>query len=637
MVTRDLETGMVLDEANIGRLRALLAELAPGPRRPDPARTPSTQGVFGKARLNSAAFVPLAQRESPPRRGRRSPYPKPPAALMTKPSTLLCITATLLVSPSGLTQDIAYVRDSEPWGIQDTPNALTNAFGAGSFDTFTFTDAASFSATLGAYRTIVLQGSDDNGNAFLGFMDANRASVESWVFGGGRLFMYFGANGVAAGEYDLGFGLRAIYPGFSSYGLVVNGTLTNGAPTIVSGNYFSHAVFTTSGPSAGFSTLIEGYNQFNEGVLGDFTGNIVVGGVYGEGVVLAGGITLPFFWSAQEGDGTPPNLLENLYLFVATAGPGDFVATNTPVDPAAEGYAALSDYAIATSRRFEQVARSTAHSVLLDERHSFFVGYSRLDAGTDSSRNSADYDLRSTGTVFGLRSGLSSRWEAGLYAGFDSGDVKSSSLRGKVDGKSAGLFSSYSLNKPAGSAVFGSIGFSEFTTDLERNGGLGVATADRVDSQAFLASVGAATELHRTSERVIKAEARLAYALAEVDAFAESGPSDALHVRAQDNDSLVGELAAILDTRLVGRLRGNLRVGLEHDFFSAKRTVSASVGDSAPAALVAQGLGRSAATLGTGLVFDVSDKLALNTTYQTRLSRDAEISHAFFVGGGVAF
>ncbi|HMP79078.1 MAG TPA: PEP-CTERM sorting domain-containing protein [Pirellulaceae bacterium] len=223
---------------------------------------------------------------------------------------LLLFLLGLFLCSSAHGQNVAYVSGTggEPWGMPGNLNTLDDVFGIGNWDRLDFPTAVG--GGLFGYSTIFIDGGNGSDTEFVSFVENNRASLENWVSGGGRLLINAARWGAAPNLLDLGFGIT-----LDSNGAAATGVAANGAHAIYNGpwgatgvnfdgDFLSHdRVF-----GAGLIPLMYGDNDPGRVILGEKA--------YGSGWVVAGGLTLPFFgehifWSANSGD-----FHRNLFYYV---------------------------------------------------------------------------------------------------------------------------------------------------------------------------------------------------------------------------------------------------------------------------------------------------------------------------------
>lgn len=197
---------------------------------------------------------------------------------------VLAASASFLAGGTATAQS-RYVIHDNPWGESASIAANWNqAFGANwNYTGYSSANAATiFSAST---RLVWLEGGDATANTFSGFLNTNRATIETWVSNGGRLVLNAAPN--QGGNINYGFG-----------GLTLNYTgASSGSGTAVAANA-AHPIFT--GPFGPVGTSFTG-NSFSHafvtgaglgGILLDDLGRIVLGErSFGSGRVLAGGMT----------------------------------------------------------------------------------------------------------------------------------------------------------------------------------------------------------------------------------------------------------------------------------------------------------------------------------------------------------
>jgi hypothetical protein len=198
-----------------------------------------------------------------------------------------------------------------PWGYIDSKLAMDAAFGAGNWQDLAYESANALDVFSSSNRFVHMDGDDSMTGAMDLFLTANRSTIESWVQGGGRLFMDAGANG--QGSMDYGFGGVSLLDSFIFYpwaAVAVNpssplfaGPLPTG--TSFTGSSFAHGY--VDGP--GITPLIVG----TENGL-DFR-TVLAEKAYGNGWVLFGSMTIPAW---QEPSSDDFNLLVNTLVYTAT-------------------------------------------------------------------------------------------------------------------------------------------------------------------------------------------------------------------------------------------------------------------------------------------------------------------------------
>jgi hypothetical protein len=204
-------------------------------------------------------------------------------------------------SAQALTKDFAYMSLNgwEPWGTNSNLDAMNAAFGVDNWDRINFDDAFS------SYKMLYVDGGDGTAYDFVSFLNANRTELESYVLGGGGLFL--NAATWYQSSFELVFDVISTEGGigYSYYGNAVNGAnpLFADAGTSWSGSYFAHNWLSDV---AGFDKLI----------TGDSGQTILAGGSFGSGYVLLGGQTSTFYHQAVDGS-DPFQLRVNQLKYVA--------------------------------------------------------------------------------------------------------------------------------------------------------------------------------------------------------------------------------------------------------------------------------------------------------------------------------
>lgn len=180
---------------------------------------------------------------------------------------------------------IAYVSGAgEPWGIGagdpgSLPAAMDSAFGAGNWDRKDFSDGVSLLS--GSYDFLYFDGGDGQTLGFEAYIDANRAALEAFVAGGGRLFLN-AARWDDYNDFNLGFGATMHSGGSSSATAAIAHAIFDATTgTSWTGSSFSHDYIT----GAGLTTLI----------LDDQSRSVLVERTWGSGYVMLGTQTSPYF------------------------------------------------------------------------------------------------------------------------------------------------------------------------------------------------------------------------------------------------------------------------------------------------------------------------------------------------------
>ena len=214
----------------------------------------------------------------------------------------------------GGTGDKYYIKSNigDPWGGANNQNRMDAAFGGGDWTLAEFEtlDAATvFSPTTGF---VFIDGSDGQASELATFLATNLATIEAWVFDGGRLLLNSAPN--EGGDIDFGFDGTTL-----NYAPVGAGTHVNdvtvvdaahpallgpGLPTstAMSGTYYGHSLIT----GTGLTTVLT--------QTGDATKVVLAEKCWGSGRVMFGGMTTHNFHSpGVEAGNWRANLLVYLY------------------------------------------------------------------------------------------------------------------------------------------------------------------------------------------------------------------------------------------------------------------------------------------------------------------------------------
>ena len=167
---------------------------------------------------------------------------------------------------------------AEPWNSNSNLAAMDAAFGAGKWDRLNFGD------DIDSYVMVYVDGGGAAGLGFASYIDSNRSALESYVLGGGHLFLNAATSAFSGQTRVLLFG--ATTTGLSSLHYSGAGQTTaaglplsaNGAGNLWSGASFAQNTLNTP---ADFTTFI----------TGDTQQTVLAGGAFGDGYLLLGGQT----------------------------------------------------------------------------------------------------------------------------------------------------------------------------------------------------------------------------------------------------------------------------------------------------------------------------------------------------------
>ena len=310
-----------------------------------------------------------------------------------------------------------------------------------------------------------------------------------------------------------------------------------------------------------------------------------------------------------------------------------------------EAYAGLTDYAGRATQNYADSAVNMAPLAQTD-KYAIFAGYTDLNAGSSSSVNQADYDIKSRGAVTGLRLAIKPGLSAGLFVGTDSGSVDSTYTRGSTKGNVYGFFGQYLAGENNKLSITGSISLANYTSEGTRvTAGTGIATPglSRFKDVGSSANVTSLTLRYRAWEQpsyVIQPEIKLSYADTQVNGFTETNTNtmQALAIARQDTSSFTTEAAVNARFQVNPRFNLDGRLGFSQTSGDASRAVTANVvGETSLFSVRAPGMGNSALNFAMGASYNVTEKLTLSATYRGTVASGAQASNVFNVNAALSF
>jgi len=201
--------------------------------------------------------------------------------------------------------------ETNPWGRPQYDESMNTAFGEGNWDKFN--DTTYENIFDDGYEFIWLDGSDENTDWLVEYLDLHAEAIESYVSDGGHLWINAARNEHTGEDIDLGFGVTLVY------GFADNGYATEDADDLVdgengnagsswTGSSFAHDYLTGDGleDATVFITSEE-----------DGAGNVLLAGMaYGDGYVMFGGLTSAYFHNPDpQADILEANILDYVHSF----------------------------------------------------------------------------------------------------------------------------------------------------------------------------------------------------------------------------------------------------------------------------------------------------------------------------------
>ena len=231
---------------------------------------------------------------------------------------------------------------NEPWDDYGNQAAMTGAFGS-DWDRLQYGDSFSDHALL------YIDGGAFTSGEMLSYLDANRGALESYVQGGGRLFINAGTE--FQGSFDLVFGATSTELPYEDRGIQADAVdptlpLFDGAGSSWAGFWFSH-------------NALDAPDTFNSLIRDNFGNTVLAGGFFGQGYVMIGAQTNTT-WHAGIDGSDPFQLRVNELLYALNVQPPPV----QPTIPEPETYAlmvlGLAGVAIAVRRQRRPAPRIAA-------------------------------------------------------------------------------------------------------------------------------------------------------------------------------------------------------------------------------------------------------------------------------------
>ena len=215
----------------------------------------------------------------------------------------LIVTAAVTAAPAQAASNAYMSAATEPWDDASNIQAMDAAFGA-DWTRLSYGDA------FEGYTLLYIDGGSTTATEMVSFLDAHRPWLESFVLGGGRLFI--NAATEDQGTFQLVFGATSTQvddpqKSLSASAVDVSSELFAGGGTSWNGSFFAHNQITAP-------------DSFNALIVGDTGGTVLAGAFVGDGYVMLGGQTNTIFHESVAGS-DPFQLRVNELLYTLNAMP----------------------------------------------------------------------------------------------------------------------------------------------------------------------------------------------------------------------------------------------------------------------------------------------------------------------------
>ena len=267
----------------------------------------------------------------------------------------------------------------------------------------------------------------------------------------------------------------------------------------------------------------------------------------------------------------------------------------------------------------------------------FFAAVDYFSAGTDNSRNQADYDFDGAGVLTGARTRIDARTMLGIYVGADTGNIAGELIDADAFGWTFGALGEHLLHEKTRTRLIAGMSYGSYRFDGSRGSitatsagwAPGDADFDDVDTDAFELFVGVDGVAWKKDALTLIPSAGLRYAATTMDSFNEStggtGSPLTLDVDRDRNDSLIAELGLLawidVNDKVALWGEGGLNLGL----FDDGRTLGARFAKGSRGMRAdADGLGDDAVYLGWGAVYRITRDIEASLGYRADFRSGSE-------------
>jgi fibronectin-binding autotransporter adhesin len=303
-----------------------------------------------------------------------------------------------------------------------------------------------------------------------------------------------------------------------------------------------------------------------------------------------------------------------------------------------EAFAGLSDFGLRVGRSHLEQAR-TMDTVAQDGKLGVFTGWNNYNFGSDSSQNRADYRLNHNSGILGVRYAFGGGLVGSVFATQGNGSVRTDFLSASTEGQTFGLGANYDGGSDLPFSLHAGLTGGVFDADGTRQTNSGVARFNGASSSTFQGSVGGAYRLVSKGASVLAVDLGVTLATSSVDSISETGPSgENLRVASQSNSSTILEFGLGGAHRVNSRFGVNGRIGVEHNFQSARRDVSANVvGEPTSFTVQSAGLGETHYVFSVGSRYDLTKRFNVGADFKGTFGNDARVGTALFLSASYGF
>jgi hypothetical protein len=326
-----------------------------------------------------------------------------------------------------------------------------------------------------------------------------------------------------------------------------------------------------------------------------------------------------------------------------------------------ESYAGLVDYGIQVTRNYTRTALMAPGAMpvtpsepitekgakggkvviepeLTTRNTTVFAAFSHIDAGTDSSDSSADYNIRSNGGLVGARHSINAL-SFGGFVGYDEGKISSRFLDADADGYVLGGFVSYLANARHNVLITAGVTYGSYDYDGDRESFTGKYDFS-TDSDVLDYYIQVQGDAYKNDRFRVTPSLGLHYIDADVDGFDEEGvfPGTGLNIDGMQDDALLAELEVKFEYAVTSKFLVNGSVGYTHNFSGSERDVDAAFQlGGGGFSVTAPGLGDDIFSVGIGAVWYINEAFSAGFGYRAEFGSDQDVTNAAGIAVSYSF